>query len=177
MDTYRYYKDFSDRLEAQATQRILVPIQSGTTVEMGDFVFIDDIDGLRDNGTSTATGTGFPVSYLRPTETLATNKGYIEGRFLGIAMEGKDGQTNGVTRNLSIATKGIFDFTMKPARTVNVGYYAGPAGTTTGSNILNQSVEITTTASHSYGYFAERKVHALSALVYIKTKVGDGMLS
>jgi len=176
-DVNRYWQDFSEQSETEATNRILVRVQGGTTVEMGDFIFFDDTDGLRLNGTSTKTNTGFPVSYLRPSATLETNKGYIEGRFLGVAMEGRDGQSNGVTVNLSVATKGIFKYPLRPARNVFPGYYAGPSGTTTGSDISSQAVQIATTAAHSYGYFAERKVHALEALVYIKTMLGDGMLS
>lgn len=155
------------------TNKILVPVLSGVTVEVGDLLFYDDIDGLRKNGNSVATFKAFPMQYMRTSgASLEANKHFIEGRFLGVAMDNKAGDNSGVTKDLSIATTGIFNFELRPARTVYFGYYAGPSGTTTGSNIDNQKVAITTNAPHSYGYFVERKVHALSARVSIMTKLG-----
>ena len=156
-----------------------VTVLSGTTVEMGDLMFLDDTDGLREEGSSTADYTAYPVEHLRPTATLSSNKGYIETRFLGVAMEGKDGGVNQPEKLIAIARSGIFEFDMKPARTVKVGYYAGPSGTTSASNFFNQKVMVEEEANktHCYGHFVEYKTHAQSALVMIKTRYYGGMIS
>jgi len=167
------------RWDHGAKHVIHVTVKSGTTVETGDLMFLDDTDGLREEGASTADFSAYPMEHLRPSATLSTNKGYLETRFLGVALTDKDGGTNKPQEAMAIATGGIFEFDLKPARTVKVGYYAGPSGTTSGSNMFNQKmmVEAEANKAHCYGYFVEYKTHAQSALVEIKTQHGDGMIS
>ena len=70
---------------------------------------------------------------------------------------------------ISVATRGKFDVDLKPGATVYVNDAFGPSGTTTGSDMFNQKVAKVTSADITLGYFAEYKVNASSADVWIKT--------
>ena len=44
---------------------ILLGFKAGVTGELGDMIFLDDADNLRNNGSSTATNFGYPFEYFR----------------------------------------------------------------------------------------------------------------
>lgn len=166
-----------NRWESGDKNCIAVNFLSGTTVEMGDLIFLDDTDDLRSNGSSTASQTGYPISWLRASgASLEYNKSMVKARFAGIAISDKDGGANLPAKLIAVATSGIFEFDLKPARTVNVGNAVGPSGTSAASNMFDQKVMLTTKSANKIGYFVERKLHARSALVSIKTKFGQGVI-
>ena len=84
-------------------------------------------------------------------------------------MDDQDGISNGIDFKIPIATSGKFVFPLKPAKTINVVDYFGPSGTTTDSDIFDQRIAKVTSSDRALGYFAERKVHAMSAEVFIRT--------
>ena len=152
---------------------ILAPVQGGVTVELGDLMFYDDSENLRNNGDSTATLYAFPIEYFRISgASLTLNKAALKQHFLGVAMDEKDGLSNSSSRNISIATQGKFSFPLKPARTIAAGEYFGAAGTTTASDLLNQNIMRVTDSSFALGTFAEMKPHAKDAEVFIRTIAG-----
>ena len=158
-----------------ARNQILVTVASGVTVEIGDLMFLDNSDDLRNNGSSIADNFIYPLSYLRISgASLTLNKEQVKSRFLGVAMDDKDGIVGGVDMKIPIATAGKFDFDLKPGNTVHPGEYFGPSGTTTGSDILNQKVAKTSDSDLALGYFAEYKVHANSAYCWIRTAFSNG---
>ncbi len=167
-----------NRWESGDKNCISVHFLSGTTVEMGDLIFLDNADGLRGNGSSTASQTGFPISWLRASgASLEYNKSLVKDRLLGVAMSGKDGGDNVPAQNIAVATTGIFELDLSPPATVKVGEMVGPSGTTVGSKMYDQKVMLTTKTANAIGYIAENKLYAQSAKVLIKTKLGQGVIN
>jgi hypothetical protein len=152
---------------------ILVTADSGVTVELGDLMFLDSSDGLRNNGASTATNFTYPISYLRGSgSSLELNKALAKAYFLGIAMSDKDGISDGADSNVSVGTGGKYRLSLKPGHNVRANYMFGASGTTTGSDLYNQYVMYTTEVSKALGYFAEHKDSALTAEAVIRTAFG-----
>ena len=154
---------------------VLVNIASGVTVEIGDLMFLDNADNLRNNGSSSASNMAYPISYLRIYgASLELNKAEVKSRFLGIALDDKYAEDIPTGEyKLSIATDGKFNFELKPGGTINSGTYFAPSGTTTGSDMFNQKVAKTTNSDLALGYFAEYKVNANSADLWIRTAFGS----
>jgi len=153
---------------------IITPVQSGVTVEIGDLMFLDKEDDLRNDGSSTANNCAYPLEYLRISgASLELNKRQVKNYFLGVALNSKEG-IGDITEitNISIATAGVFNFDMKPAKTVYIGEYVAPSGTTSGSDMYNQKVMKSTEVLDAIGFFAERKSYARTADVVLKTTFG-----
>lgn len=152
----------------------LVSVKGGVTVETGDLMFLDNSDNLRSNGSSSANYFAYPVEYLRTSgASLEANKEALKDHFLGVALDDKDGVENYPDLNIPIATTGIYEFDLKPGRTVNNGDLFAAAGTTTASNLINQKIMKTSDSDKALGYFAERKIHATKAKVFIRTAFGN----
>ncbi len=150
-----------------------VNVLSAVTVELGDLMFLDNTDDLRNDGSSTANNNAYPFEYFRISgASLELNKGAVKSRFLGVAMDDKDGIGGGIDRNMSIAISGQFEFDLKPAKTVNIDDYFGASGTTSASDLFNQKVMKSSDSDNALGYFQERKVHAQKAWVWIKPAFG-----
>ena len=150
---------------------VLINVVSGVTVEIGDLMFLDNSDNLRNNGSSTNDNYAYPVSYLRVSgASLELNKAEVKERFLGVSLEDKyyEDIPTGVYK-ISVATSGKFNFDLKPGASVSNGDYFGASGTTTGSDMFNQKIAKSTNSANALGYFAEYKVNANSADVWIRT--------
>ena len=150
-----------------------MPIQGGVTVELGDLMFYDDVDDLRNDGDSIASYAAFPISYFRPSTgpsgaSLTVNRSSVTSHFLGVALDDTDGITNGPTINLSVATKGVFDFPLKPAGSIAAGDFFGASGSTIGSDMYDQYVRKVTDSKFALGRFTETKTSALTAEVTLK---------
>lgn len=155
---------------------VLVPIQGGVTVELGDLMFIDDDANLRNNGSSTATLYAFPFEYFRTSgASLVSNQQGVKDHFIGVAMDDHDGRSGSPSLNLSVATKGKFSYPLKPARTVAVGDMFGVSGSTSGSDLINQKIKRITDSDFKLGTFAESKVYAREAEVFIHTILNRGL--
>lgn len=155
---------------------VLVPVQGGVTVELGDLMFIDNDINLRNDGSSTATLYAFPLEYFRTTgASLTVNQQSVKSHFIGVALDDKDGQTGSPFVNIPVATKGEFEFPLKPARSVINGSYFGASGSTSGSDLYNQKIKKVTDSNFSLGIFSELKTHAKSARVFIHTILGSSV--
>jgi len=148
---------------------LYVTVHSGITVELGDLMFLDNQDNLRNDGSSTADNLAYPIEYLRTSgASLELNKHKLKEVFIGVAMDDKDGVgDSGNTKKVSIATSGKFRFNLKPAKSVYAGNYFGATGTSTASDLYNQKIMKTSDTTSIIGVFAEYKVHAREAEVYI----------
>jgi len=155
----------------------LIAVQGGVTVSIGDFMFLDNADNLRNNGSSTATNYAFPVCYLRSGTSIEQNKTAAKTVFLGVALDDKDGQSNGPDYLIPIASAGKFNYPLKPNKTVYAGKMFSLSGTSTNSDILNQSVALTTSVDQAVGYFAESKVHAQTADIVLRTAFSAQLIS
>jgi len=153
---------------------LLITVNASVTVQIGDLMFLDKIDNLRNNGSSTADSTAYPIEHLRISgASLEANKVALKSYFLGVAMDDKDGISNGADLNIPIATSGIFEYDLKPGRTVEIGEYFAASGTTVSSNMFNQKVMKTSDETKAIGYFSERKLHANTAEGFIRTSIGN----
>ena len=164
----------TQRLVADKTWKpktILLGFTSGVTVELGDLIFLDDADDLRNNGSSTATNLGYPFEYFRLSgASLALNKIGVKDYFIGIAMDDKDGISGGTNKNLTVGTDGKFYMGLKPNKTVRVNNMYGASGTTAASNLKNQLIMKVTETTTALGYFLESKSYAQSAKISIRNK-------
>ncbi|HDZ15649.1 hypothetical protein LCGC14_0570280 [marine sediment metagenome] len=153
---------------------IIVGVASGVTVEQGDMMFLDKDDNLRNDGSSTADNYAYPFEYHRISgSSLTLNKASVKDYFLGVSLDDVDGVNNTIIQKVSIGTTGKYNLDMKPAKTIRTGQMFGASGTTTASDLLNQKVMKVTDTSLALGYFAEAKVHALTADVIITSIIGE----
>ena len=150
---------------------VLINVASGVTVEIGDLMFLDNSNNLRNNGSSTKDNYAYPLSYLRTSgASLELNKLEVKEGFLGISLEDKyyEDIPTGEFK-ISVATTGKFNFDLKPGASVYNGDYFSASGTTTASDMFNQKIAKSTNLVNTLGYFAEYKVNANSADVWIRT--------
>jgi len=151
-------------------QTVLIAVPSAVTVEMGDLMFIDNADDLRNNGSSTATNKGWPFEHLRVSgSSLELNKQSACTQFLGVALDDKDGIDGGADQNITVAVKGKFNFDLKPPRSVKIYQQFGASGTTTASDLFNQKIAVMDDSNYILGRFAESKTYAQNADVFIQT--------
>jgi hypothetical protein len=152
---------------------VLVNVPSAVTVAIGDLIFLDNIDGLRNDGSSTANFYGYPIEYLRTSgASLELNKVALKDSLLGVALDDKYGISGSNDRTMSIATRGIFEFDLKPTGTVKLGNYFSATGTTTASDLINQMIRKTSNISKALGLFYEYKPYAKKAYIKINTIYG-----
>ena len=154
----------------------LVNVQGGVTVEVGDFLFLDSSINLRNNGDSTASMYAYPIEYFRPATAIDEKRVQVVNYFIGVAISDKYGQTGANNKNVTVATEGVFEFPLKPGRTIYPGDYASAAGTTAASDLFNQYVRRTTDVSYALGVFVERKISAARAYVSINSILNPNKL-
>ena len=140
---------------------------------MGDLMFLDQIDNLRNDGSSTATNYAYPFEYFRLSgASITLNKAGVKDYFLGVALDDVDGINNNIINSITVATAGKFKLDLKPAKTIYNGDMFGASGTTTASDLINQKVMKVEDSDYGLGYFSERKKHALNCEGFIKTAFG-----
>ena len=155
-------------------ETVLILVKTGVTVDVGDLMFLDNADNLRNDGSSTADYTAYPIEHFRTSgASLEQNKTSLKDYFLGVALDDKDGISNGTDKNIPIAITGKFEYDLKPGRTVYNGDLFCAAGTTIASDLINQKIMKTSDESKALGYFRESKVHANVAEVFIRTALGN----
>ena len=153
---------------------IIVDVASGVTVEQGDLMFLDSVNNLRNDGSSTANNYAYPFKYHRTSgSSLTLNKASVKSYFLGVSLDDVDGINNTIIQRISIGMTGKYNYDLKPAKTVRTSNLFGASGTTTASDLINQKVMKVDDTSLALGYFAEAKVHALTADVIITTAFGQ----
>lgn len=148
-----------------------INIHGGTTIEQGDLMFIDRVDGLRSRGTSSGDYYGYPFSDLSgATLSLSSNKTLAAKHFIGVAASHSDG---GVTETIAVHTKGLFNFPLKNSRTVRVGQYVTPSGS--GVTLYNQKATVETESDDYIGIAGEGGTFMRSLNVVILSRVISGV--
>ena len=131
---------------------LAVEIRGSTVIDKGDLLFLDRVNGLRNNGNSTADNTAYSFRTIGgSTKTLASNQDLAADNFLGVALYDTD---SGVTETLAVATSGHFKFPLKSPRTHHVGQMVMPVGS--GTSLYSQKAMMWASGStYPLGY-AER---------------------
>ena len=145
-----------------------VEVRGSTVIEMGDLLFLDRADGLRNNGTSTATQTAYPFATAGgTTKTLVSNQNLAADNFVGVALyDSKSGDTE----SLAVATSGHFRFPLRSARTFRTNQVVMPAGS--GTSLDNQKISIWASGStYPLGYATRGKTRGGSVTFLLRPAV------
>ena len=127
------------------TWPMAVEVRGSTEIEKGDLLFLDRIDGLRNEGASTANNSAYPFKLIKGTaNTLASNQELAADNFLGVALSGSRGviltNDSGTTENIAVAISGHFKFPLKSPKTHRLAQAVMPTGS--GTALYNQKVMI-----------------------------------
>ncbi len=121
------------------TNPVMLEVDSATTIEIGDLVYLDTDDAK-------------PATALADQGTEALNRGAFQDTFAGVAMQCS---AAGETSPLRIATTGVFEFECTTG-TYEVGDLLAPAENSTASGLENQKVGSDASESSSIGRCAKR---------------------
>jgi hypothetical protein len=117
----------------------MMPVDSGTIIEIGDLVLLDADDAK-------------PASSQVDQGTEAANQQLFHDVFLGVAMQASP---SGAAQPIRVATAGVFEFDCL-STTLEVGDLLGPDENAGGSALLNQTVAEVTSANAAVGRCVKR---------------------
>lgn len=145
-----------------------VETRGSTVIDKGDLLFLDRVDGLRNNGNSTANDTAYPFETIGgSTKTLASNQDLAADNFLGVAMYDTD---SGVTETLTVAISGHFKFPLRSPKTHYLGQVVMPAGS--GTSLYSQRVEMWASgATYPLGYTERGRIRGTSVTFLLRPAV------
>lgn len=106
-----------------ATNPVLMPSQSGTIIEIGDLLYVDN-------------GYVKPAADQSDQGTLLANQEAFHDNFVGVAMQAASGAA---AANLRVATSGVFEF-LCVAASFDVGDLIGSTEDDTGEQLQSQEV-------------------------------------
>jgi len=113
-------------------------VHGNVEIDKGDLLFLDQVDKLRNKGTSAADGYVYPFSKISGTTlTLASNRNLAYQNFFGVAAGYSE---SGVTEEISVYLLGLFRYPLRNTRSIRVGDYVVPAGS--GVTLYNQVVAV-----------------------------------
>jgi len=121
------------------TNPVVLPVDSGQTVEIGDLVYLE-VDDAR------------PISNLPDQGTLIANQEAMHDKFLGVAMQASE---VGSATSIRIATSGVFELQCM-AETFEIGDLVGGHEDGTGTQLLSQTIEGVATENLAIGRCAKR---------------------
>ena len=140
------------------TNPVVLPTQSGVTIEIGDLIYLD-------------AGNAKPAVNQADQLTLAANRELLHDNFVGVAMQASNGDTAGSIR---VATSGVFEFPCSQA-IYQVGDLLGVTEDGTGTQLQNQEVAAVATENLAIGRCAKQVSPAAdSVLVDIVSTVMRG---
>ena len=131
------------------TNPVLVPVDSGTVIEIGDLVYLDTDDAK-------------PASAQADQSSEAANQELFHDKFLGVAMQRSRA---GDTDPIRVATTGVFEFICASAA-FEVGDLLGSDEASNGTELEDQTVAKVSTANLAIGRCAHR-VHPASTRVLV----------
>jgi len=130
-----------------------VEIHGNVEVSKGDLIFLDRVDGLRDQGSSELTNYGFPFSYVSgSTNTLLSNSSLAKDNFLGVAGWHSD---SGVTERITVYTSGLFKYPLKNSRVAKLMYMVTPTGLGSGTVLSDQQITVESSSTSNIGILAD----------------------
>ncbi len=121
------------------TNPVVLPVDSGTVIEIGDLVYLAT-DDVRPAGAQADQGTE------------AANQELFHDNFAGVAMQRS---RSGDTTPVRVATTGVFELACASG-TFEVGDLVGGSENSAGNALLNQQVEKVATANLAIGRCAKR---------------------
>lgn len=116
------------------TNPVMLPVQAGTVVEIGDLVYLE-------------SGHAYPASNQTDQGSLPANQQTFHDNFLGVAMQCTSGAT---TETIRVATSGVFEFASAPAA-YEVGDLIGTTEDGAGTQLESQTVAGVTVENFALG--------------------------
>ena len=116
------------------TNPVMLPVQAGVVVKIGDLVYLD-------------SGQAYPASNLPDQGSLPANQQAFHDTFVGVAMQCTSGTT---TETIRIATSGVFEFASAPA-TYELGDLIGTTEDSAGTQLESQTVAGVTVENFALG--------------------------
>ena len=140
------------------TTPVVLAVDSGTVIEIGDLVYLDTDDAK-------------PASAQADQSTEAANQILFASKFAGVAMQRSP---SGDTTPIRVATTGVFEFSIA-ATTFEVGNLIGSKEQANGTQLENQVVAKVATTNKSIGRCVKRSAtNATKVLVDIVSTVVKG---
>ena len=121
------------------TNPVMVPVDAGTVIEIGDLVYLET-DDVR------------PASAQSDQGSLAANQSLFHGKFAGVAMQSSP---DGSSTAIRVATRGVFEFDCTTA-TFEVGDLIGLDENAAGTLLEDQKVVAASAAEEAIGRCARR---------------------
>jgi hypothetical protein len=121
------------------TNPVVAPVDSAVAVEIGDLLYWDTDDAK-------------PATSQADQGSEAANQILFAANFLGVAMQAKAAGAAGTIR---VATAGVFEFD-SPSATHELAAFFGASENAGGDALLDQQIEIVTTADKAIGRVARR---------------------
>lgn len=121
------------------TNPVVLPVDSGTVIEIGDLVYLDTDDAK-------------PASAQADQTTEALNQALFHTKFAGVAMQRSRA---GDTDPIRVATTGVFEF-ITPSTTREVGALLGVDEQVSGTALENQKIDGVAGAHLAIGRCARR---------------------
>ena len=142
-------------------------VHGNITINKGDLIFLDQVDGLRGRGTSIADNYVYPFEKVSGTTlSLSSNRSLAHQNFLGVAAHWS---RSGVTEPLAVNIKGLFKYPLKNARKARVGYYVTPSGS--GVTLHNQYISTSSSSTNAIGICATHADFASAVEMVMLNKV------
>jgi len=140
------------------TTPVVLAVDSGTVIEIGDLVYLDTDDAK-------------PASAQADQSTEAANQILFASKFAGVAMQRSP---SGDTTPIRVATTGVFEFGIA-ATTFEVGNLIGSKEQANGTQLENQVVAKVATTNKSIGRCVKRSAtNATKVLVDIVSTIVKG---
>jgi len=140
------------------TNPVVLPVDSGQIVEIGDLVYLE-VDDAR------------PVSSLVDLGTLVANQEAMHDKFLGVAMQASEA---GSTTPIRVAASGVFELQCV-SETFEIGDLVGGREDGTGTQLLQQAIEGVATENLAIGRCAKRvPIASDKVLVDIASTITQG---
>ncbi len=140
------------------TNPVIAAVDSATTIEIGDLVYLDADDAK-------------PASAQADQGTETANQTLFADNFLGVAMQRSRA---GDTDPIRVATTGVFEFAC-PGSTFELGDLVGADEASSGTALANQQIAVVADAQHAIARVARRApVATTNVLVDIRSTIMTG---
>jgi len=160
------------------TNDVLIDIHGNTTIEAGDFIVRNGVDGGMAGAAATglaADNYGFPLSsYHNTASTEIEINGIIQTNFVGVAMESSP---SGTTEKITVASDGVFRYPLYTSSAVTIGTTVSTTSGSAHSASSKQAVSILGTANDTtayLGYCVKTESGASFVDFQIRTAYGTG---
>lgn len=137
------------------THPVVMAVEAGTVIEVGDLVYIDHRGCIRPASHALlAPRAGLDVG-LTPTSEMRLLQEVFHDAFVGVALQqSRDGQVEPIR----VATMGVFCFDVEERSTFQVGQLIGPQFDPLDQRLVNQAVLAVPTENLAIGRCAKREL-------------------